>query len=249
MRKKIAVIFLTSWLSVVSSAAIAQETGPERLTYVGVSAGIALPQKMESQDRTQHESLPNIDLSDELWLAAKIGHTPRISNWTTPVAIELEGSMVTKTSADQGYYLSSPFGSSVAFDANVYVKSIMVNFLLRRPQGRIHPYGGFGLGWVWFDMEDVKFILEPGYHWPETGSRVNDLGDLDDNAFGYQFLLGSTFDLTDAFSLGLGYRYFRTEPEIKFRGVAFDRLQAPIVLDVRMTYKTHIFDLGLIYRF
>jgi opacity protein-like surface antigen len=249
MRKKLVLVSFTFWLCVTSSVGLAQEGGPDRLTYLEVSAGIALPQEMESDDRTQHESLPNIDLSDELWLAAKIGHTPRISNWTTPVAIELEGSMITKTSAKQDYYLSSPFGSGVAFGANVYVKSIMVNFMVRRPKGRIHPYLGFGLGWVWFDMKNVEFILEPGYAWPETGSRVNDLGNLDDNAFGYQFLLGSTFDLTDALSLRLGHRYFRTEPEIKFRGVAFDRFQAPIVLDVRMTYKTHIFDLGLIYRF
>jgi opacity protein-like surface antigen len=249
MRRPPAVVFFTFWLSVISSVGLAQEADSGRLTYVGVSAGWALPQELEARDRTEHRSLPDIDLTNEAWLAARIGHTPRISNWTTPIAIEIEGSLFTKTRAKEKYFLSSPFGSNVAFGADVYVKSIMVNFLLRRPQGRFHPYGGFGLGWAWFDMKNVQFNLDPGYEWPETGSRTNDPGNLDDNEFAYQFILGIAYDLTEAFSVDLGYRYFRTEPEVKIRGVAYDRFQAPIVLDVKMTYKTHVIGLGLTYKF
>jgi opacity protein-like surface antigen len=204
---------------------------------------------MESQDRTEHKSLPDIGLSKEIWLSARVGHTPLISNRTNPIAIEIEGIFITKTDADRNSYIPSPFGADLDFKADALVKTVMANFLLRRPGGRIHPYGGFGLGWVRFDLEDVKFSLPTGWTFPGTESNDRSLGDMDDDVFGYQFLLGAAFDVTDRFSVDVGYRYFRTEPEFKFSGVAYDRFQAPIVLDVKMTYKQHLLGLGLTYWF
>ena len=249
MKRAWVVSLCTCWWVVISSLGDACAAGADKSSYVGVGAGLTAPGDLESQDRNQHKSLPDIDLSNEYWLAARVGHTPRLTHGASPIVIELEGSMITQTSADTARYLDSPFGSKVAFDADVSVKSIMLNFLLRYPHGRIHPYGGFGLGWVWFDLEDVRFLLDRGFTWPETGTRSNNKGDLDDDVFGYQFILGTIFDLTDTLSLDFGYRYFRTEPEFKFKGVAYDKFEAPIVLDVKMTYATHIFGVGLTYWF
>lgn len=249
MKRAWVVSLCMCWWVVISSPGISRAAETGKLGYVGLSAGLTAPGDLESQDRNRHTSLPDISLSNEYWLAARMGYTPRISHGTTPIVIELEGSLFTQTSADTSRYLDSPFGSRVALDADVFVKNIMLNFLIRYPHGRFHPYGGFGMGWVWFDLKDVKFSLDRGLAWPETGTRAHDKGDMDDDVLGYQFLFGAVLDLTDSLSLDLGYRYFRTEPEFKFKEVAYNEFEAPMVLDVKMNYRTHIFGIGLTYWF
>jgi opacity protein-like surface antigen len=249
MRRLFGISVVTIGVIVMASVGSAEEAGSEKLIYVGGTVGWVVSEDLESYDRTFHDSLSDLDLSSGFMLGVRLGHTPRISNRTTPIAVELEGSMITSSDAKNDFYLPSPFGSSVGFTADVSVKSIMANFLLRYPYGRIHPYGGFGLGWTWFDMDDVRFSLEAGYAWPDTGTSLKSGGDLNDNTFAYQFLLGASFDLTDTISMDLGYRYFRTEPEFKFRGLGFTQYEAQVDLDVRMTYTIHVIGLGLTFWF
>jgi hypothetical protein len=246
MIKVFVLLSLTWWLTVFPAAGMCQEAMSKQRNYVGISAGGALPEDLESSERNLfHTSLPDTNLSDEYMLGVRLGHRPQMWHKTSPIIVELEASMITKTDAKSDNFLFNPVGSSVTFAADILVRDVMLNFLLRHPYGRIHPYGGFGLGWAWFDIDNARLILEPGFTWPGTTSGVNHQGDLSDDAFGYQFLLGVSFDLTDTVSLDAGYRYFQTEPEFKFRGAAFTEFEAPVDLDLRMTYKTHILALGL----
>ena len=251
MRRLFWIAVVTIGVIVMASVGSAEQADSEKLVYLGGTVGCVVSKDLESYDRTFHDSLPDLDLSSSFMLGVRLGYTPRISNKTTPIAVELEGSMITSSDAKNDFYLPSPssLGSTISFTGEVSVRSIMANFLLRYPYGRIHPYGGFGLGWAWFDMDEARFILEPGYAWPETGTNVKSGGDLSDDAFAYQLLLGASFDLTDTISMDLGYRYFRTEPEFNFRQVAFNQYEALVDLDVRMTYTIHVVGLGLTFRF
>jgi outer membrane receptor protein involved in Fe transport len=250
MIKAFVLVSITWWLILSPSVGMTQEEKSKKLHYVGIAAGGAFPEDLESSERTFfHTSLPEANLSDEYIFGVRLGHRPHMWHKTSPIVVELEASMITKTDAKSDNFLFNPVGSSVTLAADILVKDVMLNFLLRHPYGRTHPYGGFGLGWTWFDIDNAKLILEPGFTWPGTTSGVNRQGDLSYDAFGYQFLLGVSFDLTDTVSLDLGYRYFQTEPEFKFRGAAFTEFEAPVDLDLRMTYKTHIIALGLILWF
>ncbi|UCG80063.1 MAG: porin family protein [Desulfobacterales bacterium] len=246
MIKAFVVVSLTWWLILFPSAGMTQEGKSTKLNYVGITAGGAFPEDLESSERTLfHTSLPDANLSDALMLGVRLGHTPQMWYKMSPIVVELEASMITKTDAKSANYVFNPVGSSVTFATDIFVRDIMLNFLLRHPYGRVHPFAGFGLGWTWFDIENARLILEPGFTWPGTASGVNNQGDLSDDAFGYQFLLGVSFDLTDTVSLDLGYRYFQTEPEFKFRQAAYTEFEAPVDLNVKMTYKTHVIGFGL----
>ena len=126
-------------------------------------------------------------------------------------------------------------------DADISVIATMFNFLVKDPYGQVHPYAGLGLGWTWFEIGDATLTLGPEFLWPSTGTSTNSLGDLRDDIFGYQILLGLGVDLTDTLSLDFGYRYFRTEPEIRFADGAD--------LDVKMTYEANIFAVCLSFGF
>jgi outer membrane protein W len=237
------------WLILYPCAGMAKEAQPRKLSYVGVTAGKVVVQEVETYDRANHISLPDVKQSYEWMLGVKVGHTPQIWGRMTPIVVELEAFMITKADAKTSPYFFHPIGSNVDFAADISVRDVMLNFFLRHPYGRVHPYGGFGLGWVWFELEDARLTFQPGFTWPETGTRVNNQGDLSDDAFGYQFMAGVNFDLTDTWSIDLGYRYFVTEPEFDYQRTSFPTIAAPTELDVKFTYETQILTLGVTYWF
>ena len=243
--KVLLLLFVTSGLGLFPSLSMAQETKSGKVNYVGITAGRAFLQDLESYERNLHFSLPDVGLSDAFILGVRVGHTPQIWSRMTPIVVEVEGSMITQTEAESDPFFLHPIGSTVDFTADVGVRDVMLNFCLRHPYGGIHPYGGFGLGWAWFDLENASLTLEPGFLWPETGTRVNEQGDLSEDAFAYQFLLGVTFDVTETISVDLGYRYFVTEPEFKLRRTSYPEIANPVDFDIRMTMKAHVIALGV----
>jgi len=232
-------------LPLVSSRVSAQDRNQGKNNYLGVTLGQVFPKNLDSDERyPDRVSLSDVRLEGGLIFGIKMGHTPkRLSRMDTlAIAVEVEAFMIDGTDVESEYYYFHPFGSNVDLDADISIMALMLNVLLRDPYGQVHPYGGVGMGWTWFDMGDVKLAMQPGWEWPDMSTNVNRQGDLEDDAFAFQILLGTGIDLTQRLSVDLGYRYLRTEPKIEFSREGVD-------LDTKMTYKSHMITVGLTYAF
>jgi opacity protein-like surface antigen len=242
--KKLAAAFLVCSFTLFSSIALAQDTDSDKLSYLGVTAGGVFPRELDSDERYPDRiSLSHVDLKNGFILGVRVGHIPKKPAIVggVAIAIEVEAFRIGGADVEDERYYTHPFGSNVYLDADISVTAIMLNFLAKDPYGQVHPYGGWGIGWTWFDAEDATLTLEPGFSWPGIGTRTNSLGDLDDETLGFQALLGLTVDLTDTLSFDLGYRYFYAQPELELKREAD--------IDVKMTYKTHMITVGLDLRF
>ena len=159
----------------VTPAAKAAEAGP---FYVGIFGGYVMP-----DDAKIEGPGGSVDLSlDNSWaLGFKGGYIIPQAKW---LAVELEYAYLAEQDVDQ------PGASGSNFSAH----NLMANLLLRYPEGKIHPYIGFGIGWSWGTFHD------PGQ-------------DFDDNAFAWQILAGVNFEISPSWSADIGYKYFTSKYE------------------------------------
>ncbi|HOD36133.1 MAG TPA: porin family protein [Syntrophales bacterium] len=155
----------------------AAQAGPY---YVGIFGGYVIPDDLELSGELDG------DLSlDSSWaLGAKFGYIFPGAKW---FAMELEYTYLADQDVDES-------GLNGDFSAN----NLMANFVFRYPDGTIHPYAGFGLGWSWGNAEVSNL---PGY-----GSVDEDADD-----FAWQLFLGVNFEITPQWSADLSYKYFTCE--------------------------------------
>ena len=134
------------------------------------------------------------DLQETWALGAKFGYAPPAFKF---FAVELEY-----------FYLKHDIDRSAGTNVTVEsgdaaLNNFMVNFLLRYPEGRIHPYLGLGLGVSSVDVSGTR-----------TQLGVTQPLDDSDTSFAYQILLGVNFEINRNWSADLTYRWFGTDPEI-----------------------------------
>ena len=154
-------------------AATAAEAGP---LYVGLFGGYVMPDDLENG--------ADISLDNSWALGVKGGYIVPTFKW---LAVELEFAYLAEQDLDQAGYAGD-------FSAN----NLMLNFIFRYPDGKIHPYIGAGIGWSWGEINATG----PGGTVDET-----------DNALAWQLLLGVTFEITPSWSAELSYRYMQAEYE------------------------------------
>ena len=92
-----------------------------------------------------------------------------------------------------------------ALEGDIKLHNFMLNIILKYPEGRIHPYAGFGIGASYFDLSVTTTSNLDGVNYSERRS-------VDDTVFAWQVLAGIDIDLTDNLLLDIGCRYFDTEP-------------------------------------
>jgi opacity protein-like surface antigen len=237
--KELVAAFLVCSSILFASTVWAQDTDSGKQNYFGVTAGQVLPRNLDSYDRYPgHISLSDVALSNGSILGVKVGHSPKglAKVGKVGIVVEVEAFLISGTDVKgyEHYYMRD--GAHVNLNADISVTAMMLNFRARDPYGQGHPYVGFGMGWTQFAMKDVELSVQ---EWTE----INDQGDVDDDTFAFQVLLGVEFDLTRTLSLDLGYRYLRIEPRFEFRKEGWADL------NVKMTYQTQIFTVGLNHRF
>jgi len=206
MRRKynfIIVLILVAFLVLASTpAAKAKEAGP---FYVGVFGGYVIPSDMEvsGSDVVRQDT----KMKDSWMLGAKFGYIIPTFKW---VAGEVEYNYLAKQDIDTA-------GINGDFSAH----NVMANLLARYPEGRFHPYAGFGIGWSY-----------------GTFKATSADGSVDESksAFAWQILAGVNFEITPNWSADLGYRYFQS----KYSGIGED---------VDVTSKNHIILIGVNYHF
>jgi opacity protein-like surface antigen len=191
-------------LVTTAQIASAKPAGP---FYVGVFGAFVVPEDLEwgSGDDDWYDDDWDIeDDLDESWaVGVKIGYIiPQLRF----LAVELEYTYL----ADQDYgetYLW-PDGLE-SYDGDFSAHNLMANLLFRYPNGKIHPYIGFGLGLS-------RATIEENYRFDEDGGDVFMAKiDEDDTAFAAQFITGVNFEITPNLSADLTYKYFYSEYDIK----------------------------------
>jgi len=105
----------------VTPAAKAGEEGP---FYVGVFGGYVMPDDLENGR--------DISLDDSWAVGAKAGYIVPTFKW---LAIELEYAYLAEQDLDEP-----------RADGDFKAMNVMLNLILRYPEGRIHPYVGGGIG-------------------------------------------------------------------------------------------------------
>jgi len=183
--------------------------------YVGVFGGYTMPEDM-------HVDAPglsyDIDLENGGMLGVKFGYIPPAARFLA-LEIELNGMW---NDYDRQVVFTTPFTGTEEGDATL--ANFMFNLLFRYPEGRFHPYAGFGIGWSTVNLDGREYadgVLVASY-------------DDDDTSFAWQFLAGLALEIAPSIDLDLGYRYFWTEPEFSIADVEF---------------KSHIVTLGLNFHF
>lgn len=224
--KKI-ILFAAAVLLLLANAAFAAEnTG----FYIGVSGGYVIPQTMTISDPDSGAYLMDAKLKNGYLAGVTAG-------WLTPftnriLAMELEYNYIFGTDFDNGKIVD--FGAGPAtLDGTNKIHALLANFKARYPQGRFHPYAGFGVGYAYVQVGDITATSAEGY------GTMRTLG-ASGGAFCWQLLAGLDFDITPNLGVGIGYKYFVTKPTIGSEG---DEIYS------EADYKASIVTLGLTYTF
>jgi opacity protein-like surface antigen len=224
----VAVAMVMMFLS-VGSVFAADNTG----FYIGISGGYIIPQAMEVSDPDDSAERFDAYLENGYNLAIKTG-------WLTPftrkiMAMEIEYNYI-NNNFDNDKIIPSPDhgGYPVKLDGNMSIHAVLFNLKARYPEGIIHPYAGFGLGYAYASVGD---ITERAYDGSGTEIWLGESG----GGFCWQFLAGVDFDITPNMSFGIGYKYFAAYPTIG------DRYSDGIYAD--LDYRASIITAGLTFTF
>lgn len=174
--------------------------------YIGVTGGYVIPQTMTISDPDGGATYMDMTLENGYFVGVKSG-------WNTPftrgiMALEMEYNYI-RNELDSSKIIPSPDhdGYPVTLDGTMTIHALLFNIKARYPEGRIHPYAGFGLGYAYSSFGD---ITERAYDGSGTETWKSESG----GAFCWQFMAGVDFDITPNLGVGIGYKYFATKPTI-----------------------------------
>jgi len=225
--KKIGLILLFLLSSQVVQAA--QSTG----FYIGILGGYVIPQNVSMTETIYGDT--DVELKNGGMVGFKSG-------WLNPftrniLALEMEYNYIFDTDFDgRKEIMLAGYGPDATLDGTIRIHAVLFNVKARFPEGFVHPYAGFGLGYSYFETGD---IIARQY---SDGSFIDIIREGSGGAFCYQLVAGVDFDIAPNLSLGVGYKYFAAEPNIEeynFWGS----------YDYDLDYRTSIITLGLTFRF
>ena len=215
--KKLAFYFAFLSVIIIGSVVLAEAEKPSSENdsefYVGIFLGGVFPQQLEMTDNKDPiVELQDLDLENGLTCGAKVGC--RIGGMLKKaLALELEYNHITNTDVDAQHGYTTG-GRKVEVGGEIPIHSIFLNFILRHPNGKLHPYIGVGTGWSWFNFKHVyQSVNTPGFTDSDEQSNASD------NTSAVQGLLGLEIDVTDRASFALGYKYYHVEPKLNNPGV------------------------------
>ena len=189
----VAVVILMLVMS-AGSVFAADEATKNSGFYVGVSGGYVMPQNLTTSNPDNSSAPVGIGTLKNGYLAGvTVG-------WLTPftkriLAMELEYNYIFGTDYDKDTH------NNETITGTINIHSLLFNLKARYPEGRFHPYAGFGVGYSYFQVGDM------------TEGSISVKGDSG-SAVCYQILTGLDFDITSNLGVGIGYKYFATKPTV-----------------------------------
>ena len=219
--KRIGLIFIFILLS--QTAFAAQNTG----FYFGFSGGYVIPQTMQYSDPYYGADKFDTTLENGYLLSIKTG-------WNTPFTRRIMAMEVEYSYLNNNFDNSKVLLSSTTYDGNMSTHAVLFNIKGRYPDGPIHPYAGFGLGWAFSSVGEITERDSGGsviYIWPgESGGGVC-----------WQFLAGVDIDIAPNMSLGIGYKYLAA-----YTSIGDDHGHGS---DDNLDYRASIITMGLNFTF
>ena len=204
MRRKcnliIVPILIVFLILALAPAAKAAEAGP---FYVGGFGGYVIPKDLEVSGSGVVRQ--DTKMKDSWMIGAKFGYIIPTFKW---IAGEVEYN-----------YLAEQDIDTPGVSGHIKAHNFMANALARYPEGRFHPYAGFGIG-----VSRGTF----------TAATTTGFIDESDTAFAWQILAGLNFEITPKWSADIGYRYFQSKYSIQ---------------DADVTSKNHMILIGVNYHF
>jgi len=203
--KKILSICLVVFVVMSSTFVLAEESRNDLGMYVGIVGGMVFPNKISLTDKGPNNiPLQDLTMDNSAVLGAKIGYTPSFLNKILSVEIEYNH-IFGPNVGNQYWYTSSGYNFTV--QANTSMDTIFMNFKVRYPTGRFHPYVGVAPGWVWMKVSDLTQSVNVG------GARFTSTPlSTSANNFAYQILAGVEYDVVNNISLDLGYKFLQGKP-------------------------------------
>lgn len=206
--------------------------------YAGVSGGLVMPMEM-LEEWSWEERGQSADLKEEMkngyLIGLKLGYMPAAFRQILAMELEYtyqraEFDKIMSPGFSAGPYMVEGFYSG-ANDSYVTFNSIFLNFIARYPEGRVHPFIGFGPGmtraYVSFNEPN---LTKEGFGFQESG---------DDDTFCYQIMAGVDFDVNASLSVGAGYRYFAAKPTMTWENGTksdYDPVTHSFALDVKYKF-------------
>ncbi len=231
MRKRFlscaAISVLMFFLS-IGSAFAAENMG----FYVGVFGGYVIPQTMAITDPDDGAKYFDMTLNNGYIIGVKSGWNTSFTRGI--MALEMEYNYI-NSNIDNSKVIASPDnpGFYATLDGTMTIHALLFNVKGRYPQGPIHPYAGFGLGYAYSSFGDIT-EREVG------GPGVDTWSSQSGGGFCWQFLAGVDFDVTKNVSVSVGYKYFATKPTIGDRND---------IMYIDADYRASIFTAGLTFTF
>jgi opacity protein-like surface antigen len=219
--KKIAVILIMIMIMLTASLAAAQEKGS---FYVGIVGGYVFPFLTVHDNSSSPNPDTDYDLNKGYLMGVKTGYTPPILRRL--ITAEIEYNYIGHMGYDNSKTYSTINGT---IDGDNTVHAFFVNFKVRYPDGRFHPYAGIGPGYAWFKTGNLTRTA--------TGGSVTTAAAETSSQFCLQLIAGLDYDLTKNWGIGIGYKSFGMQPN--FGG--------QIMADYN--YRAHIITLGVNYTF
>ena len=209
-------VFLPVVLAAVlalSGAAHAQPYRSASPFYVGIFGGYVAPEDMTWTSSVTGASA-DLALDESGMVGMKFGY---ILPQARALAIELEWNYMFEQD------IPPQVIGGVRESGDVALSNVLVNLILRYPEGKIHPYIGAGIGASSMNIRNTESVGGTVYVAEET-----------ETGFAWQFLAGVNVELAPNLSADLAYRYFGTNPDFT-------------VIDV--DYRTHAVTFGLNFHF
>lgn len=191
-RLKVALPVLLAAVIFATGAGYAQSYGPSSPLYFGVFGGYVAPEDMTWNSKVTGASA-DLALDSSGMMGLKMGY---ILPQARALAFEVEWNYM----FEQG--IPSQIVSGVRESGDVTLNNILVNLILRYPEGKIHPYVGGGIGASSMNIRNTESI----------GGSVVNAAEETATGFAWQLLAGINVDLAPNLSADLAYRYFGTNP-------------------------------------
>ncbi|MBN1664180.1 MAG: porin family protein [Deltaproteobacteria bacterium] len=164
--------------------------------YIGAFGGYTLSPDASWED---HNYNYDLEFDNTAILGVKLGYAPPRLRF---LAFEFEYSYL---NPDMDKTVLAASGNDyTAIEGDAKLHNFMFNTIFKYPAGKIHPYGGFGIGASNFDLSLKSTSRVDGVNYSERLSA-------EDTVFAWQLLAGVDIDLTNNLSLDIGCRYFDAE--------------------------------------
>lgn len=230
--KKFALGVWTSWIATAAFAADASSF------YAGISGGLAMPMDMREEwswpERGQRADLKE-EMKNGFQVGAKVGWAPAALGGLFAAELEYayqraEFDKIMSPGFEAGPHTIAGFYSP-ATDSRIEFQSLFLNFLVRYPAGKVHPYVGVGPGVTRCSVSfNETELTTEGFGFAESG---------DDTTFCWQALAGVDFDVSARVVVGAGYRYVAAEPSFTWANGTqsdYDPVCHNLVLDVKYRF-------------